>query len=396
MKAQILQGRERPTPLSHRSFIVDPKCLLIPICRTFSRKEYGEIMRRRTFIKMSLAALALSQIASARRSLRILILGGTGFIGPHQVEAALGRGHEVTLFNRGKTSTTQTPGVETLIGDRETDLSALKGRKWDAVIDNSRDQPGWVRKSTSLLKGSVNHYLYVSSISAYADFSQININEEASLHPPSVDGKGHYGMLKVRSEELVQDTFPTSHTILRPGLIVGPGDPTDRFTYWPVRIERGGDVLAPGSPTTPTQFIDARDLAIWTIRAMEEQHLGIYNLTGPNPPLTMGTFLETIERTVSSDARLVWVDTSFLEKRDIQLVSAFPLWVPSESESRGFTSIDISKALASGLTFRSLESTILDTLAWYRSQSHRDEKLKAGLSEEKEAAILKEWSQMSR
>src|SRR6266481_3357676 len=269
-------------------------------------------MKRRRFIKLSAAtAFAVNTRSTslfaekAVKALRILILGGTGFTGPYQVRYALGRGHKVTTFNRGKTHPGELPNeVEQLIGDRNGQLDALKDRQWDVAIDNPTTLPAWGRDAGQVLKGNVEQYVFTSTISVYADTGQ-GVDETAPLAKydgldpyketiEAVKASGYktYGPLKALSEKEVEKWFPGKSLIIRPGLIVGPGDPSDRFTYWPVRIDRGGDVLAPGKPSDPAQFIDARDLAEWTIRMAENRETGIYNATGPAKPLEIRQMLD--------------------------------------------------------------------------------------------------------
>ena len=353
-------------------------------------------MKRRDFLKLTAAAaLTAPLLAAPGRPLDILILGGTGFIGPHQVEEALGRGHNVTIFNRGKSGPDMFPQLENLIGDRDNDLKALKGRKWDAVIDNSGFVPRWVKQSTELLKGNVDHYLYMSSLSIYADNTVIGQTESGKLQqlkdPTSEErSAANYGGMKALSEKFVQVSFPKAATLMRAGLVVGPGDPTDRFTYWPVRLHRGGRVLAPGTPKDPIQCIDVRDLARWTIQAIEEKHYGAYNLTGPYHQLTMGDFLDTVKETINSEAQLTWVDASFLEREKVAPWTDLPLWIPPDSDFRGFVRVDISKAVNAGLTFTPMATTVQDSLAWYRTIDEERE-LKAGLTRSKEVALLEKW-----
>lgn len=356
-------------------------------------------LHRRTFLGLAAASAALLATTGrvyAKEPLKILILGGTGFTGPHQVEVALGRGHDVTLFNRGKTAPGLFPQVESLTGDRDGDLSALQGRKWDAVIDNSGNVPRWVQSAAAVLKGNVGQYMYVSSISAYADQSVVGLKETAPLaqiDPAQAEEvtSANYGGVKALCEKAAREAFPNSCTIARTGLIVGPGDPTDRFTYWPVRIHEGGVVLAPGKPTDPVQCIDARDLAQWMIQALEEKHYGIYNLTGPRQPLTMGDFLDGVKGTVNSDCTFSWVDAEFLQKNGITPWADMPLWVPPGSTIAGLTTIDISRAIKAGLTFRPMALTVQDSLAWYRAEP--EHALKAGLTAAREAALLREYAQ---
>lgn len=360
-----------------------------------SKASKTSFMKRREFLALTAAALIAPVFAQARRPLKILILGGTGFIGPHQVEAALGRGHQVTIFNRGRTAPGMFPQVEQLVGDRDNDLTALKGREWDAVIDNSGFIPRWVDDSAKLLKDQVGQYLYMSSISIYADNSvvgQAESGELLTLKDPTIEdpGAGNYGGMKALSEEFVQASFPKSATLIRSGLVVGPGDPTDRFTYWPVRVYRGGEVLAPGTPKDPIQWIDVRDLARWIVRAIEFRHYGIYNVTGPYHQLTMGEFLETAKTTVNSQAEFTWVSAEFLEKNKVNPWSDMPLWVPADSSMKGFVQVDISKAVNADLKFRPVSETIQDSLAWYRTLDE-ERPLKAGISAAREARVLKRW-----
>lgn len=355
---------------------------------------------------------AAQAVARARKPLKILILGGTGFTGPFQVKYALARGHKVTVFNRGKTHPGELPeGVEQLVGDRSTgNLDALKGRKWDVVIDNPTMLPKWVHDAAEILKGNVDRYIFISTISVYADSSKPGMDETAPL--AKYDGADAmketretviaskfalYGPLKALSEKEVEQWFPGKSLIIRPGLIVGPGDETDRFSYWPVRIDRGGEVLAPGNPSDPVQFIDARDLAEWTIRMAEQDATGIYNATGPAQPLTIGAMLEGIKTALSADAHFTWVSADFLEKEKVSPWSDMPVWVPPVGEDGGMGAISIKRALEKGLTFRPLRETARDTLAWFKAQPPaRQEKLKAGLTKEREAEVLAAWHQTGK
>lgn len=360
-------------------------------------------LQRRQFLRLSAlaaAALAIPRQAWAKRPLKILILGGTGFLGPHQVEVALGRGHEVTLFNRGKSAPGLFPQVENLTGDRDGDLAALRGRKWDAVLDNSGNIPRWVQSAAAALKGNVDHYLYVSSISAYADQSIVGLKETAPLQTLDESQaeqvtSNNYGGIKALCEKRTREAFPDNYTIVRQGLVVGPGDPTDRFTYWPARIHDGGTVLAPGNPSDPIQCVDARDVAQWMITALEEKHFGIYNVTGPRQPLTIGDFLDGVKGTVNSDCRFTWVGADFLQKKGIAPWADMPLWVPPGSTISGLTTIDISRAVKAGLTFRPMALTVQDSLAWYRAEPGA-RTLKAGLAPAREASLLREWAQHQR
>ena len=345
-------------------------------------------------------------VGTAPKPLKILILGGTGFTGPYQVKYALARGHKVTVFNRGKTHPGELPeGVEQLIGDRNGNLDALKNRKWDVVIDNPTMLPKWVHDAAEILKGNVDRYVFISTISVYGDVPTPGLDETAPL--AKYEGKDAmketrdtvvaskfalYGPLKALSEKEAEKWFPGKALIIRPGLIVGPGDETDRFTYWPVRVDRGGEVLAPGNPSDPVQFIDARDLAEWTIRMVEQGATGIYNATGPATPLTIGGMLDGIKAGLGSDAKFTWVSADFLEKEKVAPWSDMPVWVPPSGEDGGLGTISIKRALEKGLTFRPLAVTARDTLAWFKAQpKERQEKLRAGITAEREAELLAAW-----
>ncbi len=347
-------------------------------------------------------------VDKAEKPLQILILGGTGFTGPYQVNYALARGHKVTVFNRGKTHPGEVPPeVEQLVGDRNTgQLDALKGRKWDVVIDNPTMLPKWVRDAAAILQGNVDRYVFISTISVYGDNRKPGQDETAPL--AKYEGKDAmketrdtvfasqfalYGPLKALSEKEAAKWFPGKALIIRPGLIVGPRDETDRFSYWPVRIARGGEVLAPGDPGDPAQFIDGRDLAEWTIRMVEQGATGIYNATGPAQKLTVGGMLEGIKTALGSDAKLTWVPADFLEKEKVAPWSDMPVWVPPSGEEGGLGQISIQRALDKGLTFRPLAVTARDTVAWFRAQPKARQKLQAGITPEREAEVLAAWKQ---
>ena len=342
-------------------------------------------------------------VGKAPKPLQILILGGTGFTGPYQVKYALARGHKVTVFNRGQTHPGELPPeVEQLTGDRNGQLDALKGRKWDVAIDNPTMLPKWVRDAAEILKGNVERYVFISTISVYGENTKAGIDETAPV--AKYEGKDAmaetrdtvvasqfalYGPLKALSEAEAEKWFPGKALVIRPGLIVGPRDESDRFTYWPVRIDRGGEVLAPGNPADPVQFIDGRDLAEWTIRMVEQGETGIYNATGPATPLGVGGMLEGIKSALGSEAKFTWVPADFLEKQKVAPWSDMPVWVPPSGEEGGLGAVSIKKALAKGLTFRPLAVTARDTLAWFKSQpKERQEKLKSGITPEREAEVL--------
>ncbi len=333
----------------------------------------------------------------APHPLRILILGGTGFIGPHEVRYALARGHKVTLFNRGVTNPHLFPEIETLIGDRDNDLKALEGREWDVVIDNPASIPRWVRQSAGLLSDSADRYLFVSTLSVIADNSIVGADESvavATIDDPTVEevtGET-YGALKALCEQEAEAAFPGRALVIRPGLIVGPGDRSDRFTYWPVRIDRGGEVLAPGDPTDPNQIVDARDLTGWMIRMLEEGQTGTYNATGPIRPYQMAEMLYGIRAVTSADVTFTWVDADFLDEQGVRAWSDMPTWIPPRVGMEGFSTVDCSKAVAAGLTFRPLAETAKDTLDWYKTlPEDRQSNLRAGIDAGREREVLAAW-----
>jgi len=330
--------------------------------------------------------------------MNLLILGGTIFLGRHLVEAARAAGHTITLFNRGQHNPDLFPGVEKLRGDRKTaeGLEALRGRTFDAVIDTCGDVPRIVRASAELLAGSVGHYTFVSSVSAYADFKTPNRDENAPMartNDPTVEevtGET-YGPLKVLCEEVAEAALPGRVFCVRAGLIVGPHDPTDRFTYWPARIDRVGDALAPGDPSSRVQFIDVRDLAAWMVRAAEVGRTGVYNATGPDYPLTMGEVLGVCCHESDSGANLVWANETFLASQNVEPWSQMPLWVPSsDPDMAGFSAVNCNKAIRDGLTFRPLNDTIRDTLDWAKKRP-ADHVWRAGVTPAREAELLAAW-----
>jgi 2'-hydroxyisoflavone reductase len=330
--------------------------------------------------------------------LRLLILGGTKFLGRAAAEAALARGHELTLFTRGRTNPDLFPEAEHLRGDRDGDLRALEGRSWDAVIDPSGYVPRVVRASAELLRDAVGHYVFVSSISAYAEPLPDGYDETAPLHgePKSEQVMEEYGALKAACERTVEEVLPGRSASIRAGLIVGPHDPTDRFTYWPVRVARGGDVLAPGDPGQHVQFVDVRDLGAWLVEVAETRAAGPFNATGPEPPVTMGDLLQTCRAVAANGAELVWVEDAFLLEREVGEWMELPLWIPSEPN---VFEADVSRAVAAGLRFRPLEETVRDTLEWARAQGETAAPLasgmaigKAGMEPERERELLAEWA----
>jgi 2'-hydroxyisoflavone reductase len=337
--------------------------------------------------------------------LRILILGGTGFTGPHQVRHALARGHRLTIFNRGRRNQEWPGEVEVLAGDRDTgDLKSLEGREWDVCIDNPTSVPFWVRDAGRVLRGRIGHCVFISTISVYAEASRPGRDETAAT--AAYHGKdalaetreslradlGLYGPLKAFCEQEAGRYFPGITTVIRPGLIVGPGDETDRFTYWPVRIARGGEVLVPGDGSDPVQIIDARDLAEWTIRMAEQRTVGVFNATGPGDELSLAAMLKGILEVTKADARFTCVGTEFLASHKVAPWTDLPVWVPGQGDTAGFARVSIARAVAAGLTFRPLATTVADTLAWFGSlPEDRRATLRAGLSAEREAEVLKKW-----
>ena len=300
--------------------------------------------------------------------MNLLVLGGTQFVGRAVADAALERGHELTLFHRGRTNPGLFPEAEHLHGDRDGDLSALEGRSFDAVIDTSGYVPRVVRASAELLAGSVGHYDFVSTIGVYADFSS-GPDERASRQEwdgVSEDVNASYGPLKAACEQVVEEIYGDRALIARPGLIVGPHDPTYRFTYWVDRIARGGSVVSPEPRDNVVQLIDVRDLAEWLVRSAENRLAGTYNAIGPAAPLTMEEMLEECRAVTKSDAQLHWIDADRLREHGVEEWSTLPLWL-TDPEHRGVVEVDNSRALAAGLTLRPLSETIRDTLAWIRS-----------------------------
>jgi 2'-hydroxyisoflavone reductase len=333
--------------------------------------------------------------------MKLLVLGGTKFLGRHVVETALARGDEVTLFNRGRLNRGLFPEVEKLRGDRDGGLDALRGRRWDAVVDTSGYVPRVVRASAELLADAVEFYAFVSSVSVYADFSRRTDEGSplASLEDETVEevtGET-YGALKAMCERAVEEAMPGRVLKVRAGLIVGPYDPTGRFTYWVERVARGGEVLAPALPTRQVQFIDARDLSQWMLRMAETRHVGVFNAGGPADGLTMGRLLEECLNVSRSDARITWVGEQFLLENGVEPWGDLPLWLPeSDEKHRHFLDVPYDKAVAAGLTFRPLAETVRDTLAWLSAGSHvvADEDAAAlamTIKPEREAELLTVW-----
>lgn len=358
--------------------------------------------------------VALPAAPRPSRALRILILGGTGFTGPHQVRYAVARGHHVTVFNRGRREADLPDGVVQLQGDRNAagGLAALErevanGTRWDAVIDNPTTLPFWVRDAGEVLKDATQQYVFISTISVYADTTRPGMDEETPLaRYDGSDPLGEtmqsfqqnagalYGPLKAASEREAERWFPGRTTVIRPGLITGPGDMSGRFTYWPVRISRGGEVLAPGTGHDAVQFIDARDLAEWTIRMTETRTFGTFNATGPAGELTMAEMLGGIRGACDGTRpmQLTWVPAEVLAEHDVRGWTHLPVWVPPRPDNAGFARVSIARALNSGLTFRPLAATTRDTLEWFRSLPPQVQADVGGrLTPDREAEVLRAW-----
>ncbi|MDY6866957.1 MAG: epimerase [Chloroflexota bacterium] len=325
--------------------------------------------------------------------MKILILGGKRFLGIALVQALLDAGHTPTLFNRGQTNPDLFPDVQNLIGDRDGNLKALRWRKWDAVIDTSGFVPRVVKQSAKFLSNKCDNYTFISTISVYQDFKQPDISEDYPLapleDPTDEDYLGNaYGPLKALCEYEIQKNFDGRVLVFRPGLIVGPNDPTDRFTYWPWRVSLGGKILAPAPPSSNLQFIDVRDLAAFIIKMIEKKSEGVYNVTGPKKPATFGSLLVSCREASLSEASFVWVDEKFLLREGVTPWTDLPLWVPtSDPAFTGFYNINISKAIKKGLAFRSLSETVNDTLNWLKTRANT-KVLKVGMDIATETELL--------
>jgi 2'-hydroxyisoflavone reductase len=376
---------------------------------------------RRQFLHASLAAGALIAAGAdaraiaasqgdkkaASKKLKVLILGGTGFIGPALVPLAQARGHEVTLFNRGKTNKDLFPDVEKIQGDRDPKkgegIKGLEGRTWDVVFDDCGYYPRMVSASAELLaKNKLGHYVYVSSISCYAKNDVEGADESAELATmpdPTVEKMGDsyefYGPLKALCEQAAEKAMPGKTTIVRPGYIVGPGDPTDRFTYWPVRFDKGGTILVPGAPTDPFQVIDVRDLAAFMLRLAENKTIGTFNACGPAKRLSWGETLEACKACSSKkdSIALKWLPVEkIMELKDDPMMKdvEFPIWAPYAGDSKGFHTWSNARGVAAGMTFRPITEICADTLAWWKTlPADRQKRMERQFSAEKEAEILK-------
>lgn len=340
--------------------------------------------------------------------MKVLVLGGTRFLGRAIVEEALKRGHEVTLFNRG-TNHEMFPDVEQLIGDRNGDVSQLENRKWDVVMDTCGITPHQIEKIATVLGDNVEHFTYISSISVYPDWIPLNIEEDYHVHsiPPEeilekieegiVSPYEYYGGMKVACEEEAEKHWSGRVLQVRAGLLVGSCDYSDRLPYWVHRVAQGGTVLVPGRPERPVQFIDVKDLAAWALTMAENRQAGTFNVTGPSKELTMEEFLNTCKVVTGSDAEFVWADEKFMLEEKVQPWMEMPLWIPEEfalegaaEPWKGSSFISIEKAVTAGLSFRPLEETIADI---YEDVKVKETEWKAGISREREQELLEKWVQ---
>ncbi len=334
-------------------------------------------------------------------TLRILVLGGTGFIGPHMVREALRRGHVVSLFNRGKTNNTLFPDLELLVGDRDNGLHALKGGKWDAVVDNSGFVPRHVADSARLLSPAVAHYLFISSISAYASFVKPNHEDSPLATMPDetveeVTGET-YGPMKALCEQRATAEIGEDRlTILRPTYICGPGDQTDRFSYWPVRTMKGGEMLWPGVPDDKIQIIDVRDLANFVVDSLEQHITGTFNTVTPAGSCSMGDLLADSMAVTATEVTPTWLSAEFIEERQLGENRSLPIWAPPTGEYAGVSLVNGERATAKGLRNRPIRETARDLISWWKTlPEERTQNIRAGLSPEREAELLALWHEQS-
>ncbi len=362
---------------------------------------------RRRMLKLAAAAAALSvfgtRVAPANpNSKRILVLGGTGFLGPAIVAAAQARGHQLTLFNRGRTRPGLFPNLETRLGDRDPSkgegLKSLESGEWDAVIDDSGYYPRMVGASAQLLSKRVKQYIYISSISAYQEPVPENGDENtplAKLADPAVETMGksfeNYGGLKALCEQVAEKALPGRTTVVRPGYIVGPDDPSGRFTYWPVRFDRGGEIAVPGASGDPLQLIDVRDLAEWLVLLVENSTIGAFNALGPDKRMPWGRVIEACRAATRTLGSITWVPGEFVAKlSDLE----FPIWSPYLGDTKGFHTWQNARAIKAGLRFRPVELTVKDTLSWYQGQLKEEKgRVKLAFSPEQEAKVLAAWKE---
>jgi nucleoside-diphosphate-sugar epimerase len=342
---------------------------------------------------MAGAAKQLEPAQHAQRKLDLLVLGGTGFIGPHLVRHACKQGHHVTIFTRGRRRAELPADVVRLTGDRNGNLKSLEGKKWDAVVDDSATNPDWVRQSTALLKGNVNRYIFTSSTGVYYPYLKRGLDESAPVHLELDDPKDEsaaFGVAKSKCEQQMLSVFGDHGIVVRPTYIVGPGDTTDRFPYWPQRLARGGEVLAPGRRDDPVQFIDVRDLAEFMVHLLENERSGVYNVVGPRVTMTMPRFLEQASAALGSSASFTWVDDyDFLAKHRIE--EAIP-WAMLKGNDDGMMSIGHARAEAAGLKYRPLATTVRDTLEWWKTvPDARRKSPRFSISTEQESQALAAW-----
>ncbi|MEX0734044.1 MAG: NAD-dependent epimerase/dehydratase family protein [Steroidobacteraceae bacterium] len=354
---------------------------------------------RRNVIKAGAGtALALAAgrlVSQENRARTLLILGGTGFIGPHLTEQALARGWKVTHFNRGKRDA-DVENVETLLGDRKGQLDSLNGRRWDAVVDNTGYIPKYCKMSADLLAPNTGYCLFISSISAYAGFAKPNdvgspTGVLANKEEEEIKNES-YGPMKALCEQYVRDAYGARSSIVRPGYIVGPLDPTDRFTYWPVRVARGGDMAAAGTPKDPIQVVDVRDLVHFMLNLVERRVDGYFNAATPPGALTMGGLIDTSFQVTGAGTRVTWIDEDFLAQFLKPEEMNFAPWGPMRGEEAGGSLTGISRCLEEGLKTRPLEDIVRDTLAWHETRpAERKAALRSGLTPEREAELLAAW-----
>ena len=362
---------------------------------------------RRSFLTSVAAAGAVAPLALAANDLRatqpaqkkILVLGGTAFLGPHFVRAAQANGHTITLFNRGKTNPGLFKDLEQLRGDREKgELDALKGRQWDAVVDTSGYVPAHVEATATLLAAS-KHYQFISTISVYGSFGErpdtIDEKTEAATVGDEDVAKVNtirqampfYGPLKARCEAAAAAAMPGKVCNIRPGLIVGPGDTSDRFTWWPMRCDRGGDMVAPGDQDGHVQFVDVRDLAAWMLHCIEHDVVGVHNVTGFHGRVSMAEMLGACKAATASAVNLVWLSEEFLAENKVSPYQQMPLWIPREGRSV----VDCTKAIAAGLRFRPIADTVRDTLQWAKTERGDKPFARTGLAADKENELIAKW-----